>query len=116
MKQGNGVGVEEDREHEEDLHPAVEIPEAEVSRTTVTVVLAARHPVLKVPYRTCSAGLIWTLGSYPTQAGAKHRSDRTRPGTWKITEDRVKVDRHQLHRNTHLLLVVLLSIPVDPGP
>lgn len=94
----------------------VEIPEAGVGLTAVTVVLATRHLMLKMPYRACSAGLIWTLGSCPTQAGAKHRSDKTRPGTLKNVEDRVKVDRHQLHQNTHLLLVVLLSILVDPGP
>lgn len=88
----------------------VEIPE-----TAVTVVLAALHLMLKLPYRTCSAGLIWTLGSCPTQAGAKHKSDKTRPGTLKNMEDRVKVDHHQLHQNTQLLLVVVLSILVDLG-
>lgn len=94
----------------------VEIPEAEAGLTAVTVVLAARHLVQKMPYRTCSAGLIWILGSCLTQAGARHRSDKTRPGTLKNTEDRVKVDCHQLHQNTPLLLVVLLSILLDPGP
>lgn len=116
MTQGNGVRVEKDREHREDLHPAVEIPEAGVGLTAVTVVLAAQHQMLKLPYRTCSAGLIWTPVSCPTQVGVKHRSDRTRPGTLKNMEDKVKVDHHQRHRNTNLLLVVLLSILVDLGP
>lgn len=97
----------------EDLHPVVEIPETGAGLTVVTAILPAPHLMLKLPYRTCSAGLIWTLGSCPTQAGAKRRSDKTHPGTLK--EERVKVDRHQLHRNTHRLLVVLLNILVDPG-
>ncbi len=94
MKLGNGVGEEMDREHREDLHPVVEIPEAGVDLAPVTVVLAARHLMLKLPYRTCSAGLIWTLGSCPTQAGGKHRSDKTRLGTLKNMVDKVKVDHH----------------------
>lgn len=114
MKQGSGLGKEKDKEHEKDLHPAVEFPEVEVCLTAV--VLAGRHLILKLPYRTCSIGLIWTLGCCPTQVGAKHRSDKTQPGTLRSMQDRVKVDLHQLHQNTHLLLVVLLSILVDLGP
>lgn len=116
MKLGNGVGEGKNREHREDLHPVVEIPEVGAGLTAVKVVLATRHLMLKLPYRTCSAGLIWTLGSCRTQAGAKHRSDKTQPGSLKNMEDKIKVDRHQLHRNTHLLLVGLLSILVDLGP
>lgn len=91
----NGVGEEKDKENREDLHPVVEIPEAGAGLIAVTVVLATWHLMLKLPYRTCSAGLIWTLGSCPTQAGARHRSDKTQLGTLKNMEDKIKVDRHQ---------------------
>lgn len=102
-KQGNGVGEEKDREHREDLHPVVEIREMGAGLTAVKVALDARHLMLKMPYRTCSAGLIWTLGFCPTQAGDKHRSDKTRPGTLKNIKDKIKEDHHQLYQNTHLL-------------
>ena len=49
---------ETDREHREDLHPAGEIPEAGADLAAVIIVLAAQHLMLKLPYRTCSTGLI----------------------------------------------------------
>lgn len=94
MKPGNGVWEAKDREHREDPHPAVEIPETGAGLAAVRVVPAARHLMLKLPYRTCSAGLIWTLGFCQTQAGAKHRSDKIQPGTLKNKEDKTKVDHH----------------------
>lgn len=72
----------------------VEIPGAGAGPAAVKVVPAARRLTLKLPYRTCSAGPIWTLGFCRTRAGAKHKSDKTQPGTSKNKEDKTKVDRH----------------------
>lgn len=96
MKLENGEEEMKDREHKEDLHPAVGIPEVAAGLTAVRVVLAAWHLMQKLPYRTCSAGLILTLGSCRTQAGAKHKSVKTQPGTLKNMEDKIKVDHHHL--------------------
>lgn len=113
VKQGSGeVG---DREHREGPPPVAEIPEVGTGEVTV-VLLSTRHLTLKLPYRPCSAGPTWIPGSCPTRDGAKHRSDKTRPGTLRSTEGRVKVDRRQLQRSTPPLLpVVPLSTRVDPG-
>lgn len=86
----------------------VEIPGVEAA--AVTVGLVAQLLTLTLPYRACSAGLIWTLGFCPTLAGDKHRSGKTQPGNLKNMGDKVKEDRHQLCQNNHHLLLVLLSI------
>ncbi|KAK5880892.1 hypothetical protein CesoFtcFv8_021753 [Champsocephalus esox] len=113
VKQGSGeVG---DREHREGPPLVAEIPEVGTGEVTV-VLLSTLHLTLKLPYRPCSAGPTWIPGSCPTRDGAKHRSDKTRPGTLRSMEGRVKVDRRQLQRSTPPLLpVVPLSTRVDPG-
>lgn len=110
VKLGSGVVLWENLELVEDLHPVVEFQEVEAA-----VVLAGRHPTLKLPYRVCSIVLIWTHESFPTQAGAKLRSDKTSPGTLMSMLDKVKGCLHQLHLNIHLLSVVYLSILAKLG-
>lgn len=108
---------EEGREEEEDLHPAVGPPKLEVGATAVIASGPnARRLMLKLPYRACSAGPIWTRGSCPTRAGARPRSDRTRPGSWKEKEEEAEAGHHQLHPNALRLLMVLLSILVVLEP